>query len=73
MQYYIDIEHISGAKNIVADYLNRLVKNHMENNKNLNQLELTMTAGFHGFIISDDAHDKIIKVHNSLVGHSKQT
>ena len=41
----------------------------MENNKNFNQ-QLIITAGFHGFIIPDDAHDTIIKVHNSLVGHS---
>ena len=26
MQYDFDIEHISGAKNVVADYLSRLVK-----------------------------------------------
>ena len=69
MQYDFDIEHISGVKNIVADNLSRLVKIPMENIKNFNQ-QLIMTAGFHGFIIPDDAHDKIIKVHNSLVGHS---
>ena len=69
MQYDFEFEHISGVKNVVADYLSRLVKNHMENNKNFNQ-QLIMTAGFHGFIVPDDAHDKIIKVHNSLVGHS---
>ena len=69
MQYDFYIEHISGAKNVVADYHSRLVKNYMEKNKNFNQ-QLIMTAGFHGFIVPDDAHDKIIKVHNSLVGHS---
>ena len=41
----------------------------MENNKNFNR-QLILTAGFHGFIIPDDAHDKIIEVDNSLVGHS---
>ena len=37
MQYDFDIEHISGVKNVVADYLSRLVKNHMESNKNFNK------------------------------------
>ena len=69
MQYDFDTEHISGVENVVADYLSRLVNNDMENNKNFNQHQI-MTAGFHGFIIPDDAHDKIIKVHNSLVGQS---
>ena len=69
VQYDFDIEHIFGVKNVVADYLSRLVKNHMENNKNFNQ-QLIMTAGFHGFIIPDKAHDKIIKVHNCLAGHA---
>ena len=69
MQYDFDIEHISGTTNVVADYLIRLVKNHRGNNKNFIQ-QLIMTAGFHRFIIPDDAHDKIIKIHNSLVGHS---
>ena len=67
MQYDFDIENISSAKKVVADYYNRLVKNHMENNEIFNQ-QLIMTAEFHGFIIPDDAHD-IIKVHNSFVGH----
>ena len=65
MQYDFDIEPISGAKNVVAGYLSRLVKN----NHNFNQ-QLILTAGFHGFIILDDADDKIIRVHNSLVGHT---
>ena len=69
MQYDLGIEHISGAKNVVVDYHSRLVKNNMENNKSFNQ-QLIMTAGFYGFIIPDDAHNKIIKAHNSLVGQS---
>ena len=69
MQYDFDNEQISGSKNVVTDYLSRSVKNNMENNKNFNQ-QLIMTAGFHDFIIPDDADDKIIKVPNSLVGHS---
>ena len=32
--------------------------------------KFVLTAGFHGFIIPDEAHDKIIMVHNSLVGHA---
>jgi transposase InsO family protein len=69
MQYDFDIEHIAGIKNVVADYLSRLVENHMANNKKFDQ-QLVLTAGFHGFIIPDEAHDKIIMVHNSLVGHA---
>ena len=63
MQYDFDIEHISGVKIVVADYLSRLVKNHMENNKNFNQ-QLIMTAGFHGFIIpvAQRAKDKKLLV-----------
>ena len=37
MQYDFEFEHISGVKNVVADYLSRLVKNYMENNKIFNQ------------------------------------
>ena len=69
MQYDFDIQQKSGTKNVVADYLSRQVKNHMEDKKNFNQ-QLLLTAGFHGFIVFDNAHDKVIKVHNSLVGHS---
>jgi hypothetical protein len=60
MQYDFDIEHISGAKkkkNIFADYLSRLVTNHMENNKKFNQ-QLILNAAFHEFIIPDDAYDQ---------------
>ena len=52
MQYDFDIEHIAGVKNIVADYLSRLVKNHMENNKSFDQ-NLILTAGFTGYIIPE--------------------
>ena len=30
MQFYYDVKHISGVKNVVADLLSWLVKNHME-------------------------------------------
>jgi transposase InsO family protein len=69
MQFDFDIEHIAGIKNIVADYLSRLVKNHMINNKNYDQ-QLVLTAGFHDFAIPDEAYDKIIMVHNSIAGHA---
>jgi hypothetical protein len=63
MQYDFDIEHIAGAKNIVADYLSRLVANHMANNKKFDQ-QLVLSAGFNGFIIPDEAYNKKIIVHN---------
>ena len=65
MQYDFDIKHIAGAKNIVAYYLSRLVQNHMLKNKHFNQ-QLVLTTGY---TIPDEAYDKILKVHNSLVGH----
>jgi transposase InsO family protein len=69
MQYDFDIEHIAGVLNIVADYLSRLVQNHMLQNKQYNQ-QLVLSAGFTGYLIPDEAYDKIIRVHNSLAGHA---
>jgi transposase InsO family protein len=64
MQFDFDIEHIAGVKNIVADYLSRLVTNHMINKTDQ---QLVLAAGF---TIPDEVYDKIIMVHNSLVGHA---
>ena len=69
--YDFVIEHISGAKNIVADYLNRLVKNLMieevrkdtEEKKN----ELIILMLHHEMKIPDEAYVKIKSVHNDTV------
>jgi hypothetical protein len=47
MQYDFDFEHIAGVLNIVADYLSRLVQNHMLNNK-LYKQQLSPISWFYG-------------------------
>ena len=74
--YYFIIEHISGIKNIVADYLSCPVKNLMieeiRKNKSLteeNKDELIVLMLHHEMKILDEAYVKLESAHNDIVGH----
>ena len=70
MQYDFDIEHISGAKNVVADLLSRLVKNHMNDNPDKFEREQILSTLYYDAALPDDAYDKIKRVHNAVAGHA---
>ena len=74
--YDFVIKHISGVKNVVADYLSRLNKNLMieeiRKDKALSdekQDELIVLTLPHEMKIPDEAYVKIKSVHNDVVGH----
>ena len=71
MQYDFDVTHISGVKNIVADLLSRLVRNHLEEIVPKEELEELILSELHSNeILTDDVYNKIKAVHNSTAGHS---
>ena len=72
--YNFIIEHISGVKNIVADYLSRLVKNLLiEEIRKVKALteekkdESIVLTLHHEVKISDESYLKIKSVHNDIV------
>jgi hypothetical protein len=72
--YDFVLKHISGVRNIVADYLSRLVKNHLldelkDQAEPENKQELILSLLHHDMKLPDEAYRKISTVHNSVAGH----
>ena len=65
MQYDFDVTHISGVKNILADLLSRLVRNHLEEITPKEELK-----ELNNEILTDDVYNKIKAVYNSTAGHA---
>ena len=68
--YDIVIEHISGVKNVVADYLSRLVVKKFHDRREKKD-ELIVLTLHHEMKIPDEAYVKIKSVHNDIVGHGE--
>ena len=70
------LRHIQGVKNELADYLSRLVKNHMldevatapDIDDKLKE-ETILSLFHHNKMIPAETYVKIQSVHNSVVGH----
>jgi transposase InsO family protein len=64
------IEHIAGAKNVVADWLSRLCFNNMQNlPKEYDAEEIFLSAIMTDYHIPSDKRAIINQVHNTLSGH----
>jgi transposase InsO family protein len=73
--YDFVVKHIQGIRNIVADFLSRLVDNQMlldiqkESDPEVKK-EMILSLLHHDMKIPDDAYVKIKAVHNDISGHS---
>jgi hypothetical protein len=72
--YDFVVKHIQGIRNVVADLMSRLVKNHMldEIKEVVDQevkQEMILSLLHHDMRIPDEAYLKIKDVHNEIAGH----
>ena len=71
MQYDFDVTCISGVKNIAADLLSRLVRNHLDEITPKEELEELILSELHSNeILTDYVYNKIKAMHNSTAGHA---
>ena len=73
MQYDFDFDvtHISGVKNIVANLLSRIVRNHLEKITPRKEPEKLILSELHSDeILTNDVYNQLKVVHNSTAGNT---